>query len=98
MFTILNNSTSKLFPRDISSCRMKRSKVKKRWEQITLPSEFPADSRESDSDDYWYGRQFSVRRSETIRSVSSQTSTSTVMSSKFFGLVLNSVDIVDFCN
>ena len=63
---------------------MKRSRVKKRWEQITLPSEFPEDSRDSDSDDYWYGgRQISVRRSETIRSVSSQTSTSTIMSSKF---------------
>ena len=81
---------------------MKGSKVKKRWEQITLPSEFPEDSRDSDSDDYWYGRQFSVRRSETIRSVSSQTSTSTVMSSKFFvsfSFVLsNSVDIVELCH
>ncbi len=78
---------------DCATCRIKESKVKKRWEQITLPSEFPRDvgyRGESDSGDDWLpgdpggagGNQATVRRSETIRSVSSQTSTSSVLSSE----------------
>ena len=62
--------------------RIKESKVKKRWDQIKLPSELPQDYRDSDSDCY-DGRQIPLRRSETIRSASSQTSASTVLSSKF---------------
>lgn len=67
--------------------RTKESKVKRRWEQITLPTDFPEDEYRdsgSDSDDHWYGSgKASVRRSDTMRSVSSHTSTSSVLSSKF---------------
>ena len=52
-----------------------------------MPSEYPGDYGEFDSDDRWYSSEgASVRRSETIRSVSSNTSASSVFSSKFLSL------------